>query len=128
MHAYTSFIMDLIQIYQCLCDRTRLRIVNLLARGPLCVCHFQQILDIPQAKVSQHLAYLRKHEMVETTRKGTWIIYSLPAKPTRELEANLKCLQDCTTSDKMFRDDLIRLSKVQKCPDWKDYCGPKTCC
>lgn len=120
--------MDLIQIYQCLCDRTRLRIVNLLAHGPLCVCHFQQILDIPQAKVSQHLAYLRKHEMVETTRKGTWIIYSLPAKPTRELEANLKCLQDCTTSDKMFHEDMLRLSKVQKCSDWKEYCGPKTCC
>ncbi|PTY00240.1 ArsR family transcriptional regulator [Spartobacteria bacterium LR76] len=120
--------MDLIQIYQCLCDGTRLRIVNLLTHGPLCVCHFQQILEIPQAKVSQHLAYLRKHDMVETTRKGTWIIYSLPAKPTRELEANLKCLQDCTTSDKMYREDLARLSKIQKCSDWKEYCAPKSCC
>ncbi|GAT35579.1 ArsR family transcriptional regulator [Terrimicrobium sacchariphilum] len=120
--------MDLIQIYQCLCDRTRLRIVNLLTHGPLCVCHFQQILDIPQAKVSQHLAYLRKHEMVETTRKGTWIIYSLPERPTRELEANLKCLQDCTASDKMFHEDLTRLSRIQKCSDWKEYCGPKSCC
>ncbi len=120
--------MDLIQIYQCLCDRTRLRIVNLLTHGPLCVCHFQQILEIPQAKVSQHLAYLRKHEMVETTRKGTWIIYSLPARPTPQLEANLKCLQDCTTSDKLFRDDLARLAAVQKCADWQEHCNSKSCC
>ena len=110
--------MELIRIYQCLCDATRLRIVSLLTRGPLCVCHFQEILELPQTKVSQHLAYLRKHHMVETTRKGTWIIYSLPAKPSAELDANLKCLQDCTTSDKLFREDLKRLAVVKKRAGW----------
>ena len=30
--------MELIQIYQCFCDATRLRIIHLLTRGPLCVC------------------------------------------------------------------------------------------
>ncbi|PYK63832.1 MAG: ArsR family transcriptional regulator, partial [Verrucomicrobia bacterium] len=48
--------MDLIQIYQCFCDRTRLRILHLLRRSPLCVCHFQDILDEPQVKISKHLA------------------------------------------------------------------------
>jgi len=127
----TIFIlMELIQIYQCLCDQTRLRLVNLLTHGPLCVCHFQDILQIPQTKVSQHLAYLRKRQMVETTRKGTWIIYSLPAKPSPELEANLKCLQDCTTSDKLFRNDLKRLATVTKCTGWvKEAVTQKsTCC
>ena len=121
--------MELIEIYQCLCDQTRLRIVNLLTHGSLCVCHFQDILRIPQTKVSQHLAYLRKHQMVETTRKGTWIIYSLPAKPSHELEANLKCLQDCITSDKLFRDDLKRLAATKKCTNWvKEAVSQKTCC
>jgi len=121
--------MELIQIYQCLCDETRLRIVNLLTRGPLCVCHFQDILQIPQTKVSQHLAYLRKRKLVETTRQGTWIIYSLPARPPRELEANLKCLQDCTTSDKLFRDDLRRLAAAKKTTCWvKDAAAKKSAC
>jgi len=40
--------MSLIQIYQCLCDQTRLRILNLLGEGPLCVCHFQEILGEPR--------------------------------------------------------------------------------
>lgn len=121
--------MELIQIYQCLCDQTRLRIVNLLTHGPLCVCHFQDILQIPQTKVSQHLAYLRKHQMVETTRKGTWIIYRLPAKPSHELGSNLKCLQDCTTSDKLFRSDLKRLAATKKCAGWVDEAvNQKSCC
>lgn len=121
--------MDLIQIYQCLCDRNRLRIVHLLTHGPLCVCHFQEVLKLPQAKVSQHLAYLRKREMVETTRSGTWMIYSLPKRRSHELEANLKCLQDCVTSDKLFREDLKRLASVKKCTGWVDAAvSQKSCC
>jgi DNA-binding transcriptional ArsR family regulator len=49
--------MDLIQIYQCFCDRTRLRILHLLTKSSLCVCHFQDILGEPQVKISKHLAY-----------------------------------------------------------------------
>lgn len=104
--------MELVQIYRCFCDATRLRIIHLLAQGPLCVCHFQAILELPQAKVSQHLAYLRKHRMVETSRRGTWIIYSLPARPSAILEANLKCLQDSVVSDRRFLEDLDRLAQV----------------
>lgn len=121
--------MELIQIYQCLCEPIRLRIVNLLTQGPLCVCHIQDILEIPQAKVSQHLSYLRKRKMVEATRQGNWMIYSLPSKPSRELEMNLRCLQDCTSSDKLFRDDLAKLAKVKAHPDWNESpLKESTCC
>lgn len=105
--------MDLIQIYQCFCDRTRLRILNLLAQTPLCVCHFQEILSEPQVKISKHLAYLREREMVVAERQQNWMIYSLPTKPAPELEVNLKCLQDCTQSDAVFKRDLKTLAKLR---------------
>jgi len=98
--------MELLQIYRCLCDETRLRILNLLAATPLCVCHFQDILQEPQVKISKHLAYLREHGMVETERQQNWIIYSLPAKRDAELAANLRCLQDCVQSHPVFKRDL----------------------
>ena len=108
--------MDLIRIYQCFCDRTRLRILHLLARSPLCVCHFQEILGEPQVKVSKHLSYLRSRGMVTATRHQNWMIYSLPNKRSRELEANLKCLQDCVQSDSMFARDLEKLVRLcQNC-------------
>jgi ArsR family transcriptional regulator len=107
-------VVDLIQIYQCFCDRTRLRIVNLLARSPLCVCHFQEILGEPQVKISKHLAYLREREMVLAERDQNWMIYSLPKTLSPELEANLKCLQDCVQSDKLFARDLKKLRKIQE--------------
>src|SRR5690349_5956311 len=104
---------DLIQIYECFCDRTRLRILHLLTRSPLCVCHFQKIFGEPQVKISKHLAYLRKRRMVVAKRDRNWMIYSLPAKRSRELEANLKCLQDCAQSDAIFKRDLAKLGALR---------------
>src|SRR5436190_9761259 len=106
--------MELIQIYQCFCDRTRLRLLHLLAKSPLCVCHFQDILGEPQVKISKHLAYLRSRGMVATEREQNWIIYSLPSRRSAELERNLKCLQDCVQTDAVFKRDLQKLSKLAK--------------
>ena len=107
--------MSLIQIYQCLCDLTRLRILNLLAEGELCVCHFQEILGEPQVKVSKHLAYLRKRGLVEARKEANWMIYSLPVKRSRELSANLACLQDCVREDESFRRDQAARNKLARC-------------
>jgi ArsR family transcriptional regulator len=104
--------MGLIQIYQCLCDLTRLRILNLLTEGELCVCHFQEILGEPQVKVSKHLAYLRTRGLVLARKEANWVIYALPAKPSRELSTNLACLQDCVREDPVFRRDLEKRRKL----------------
>ena len=105
---------NLIQIYQCFCDRTRLRVLHLLTQSPLCVCHFQEILDEPQVKISKHLAYLRQRGIVQVERDGNWIIYSLPKKRAPELETNLQCLQDCVQSEKIFARDLTKLSRLKQ--------------
>ena len=104
--------MELVKIYECLCDRTRLRLLNVLLQGPLCVCHFQAILREPQVKISKHLGYLRERGLVESERRGSWMIYALPAQPARALCVNLACLQDCAREDPVFRADLARLKKL----------------
>ena len=106
--------MDLVQIYQCLCDRTRQRILHLLTKSPLCVCHLQTILGEPQVKISKHLGYLRERGMVEVERDQNWMVYSLPQKRAAELETNLKCLRECAALDKTFTSDLKKLSAIQK--------------
>jgi ArsR family transcriptional regulator, arsenate/arsenite/antimonite-responsive transcriptional repressor len=113
--------MDLVRIYECFCDRTRLRILHLLAKSPLCVCHFQTILGEPQVKISKHLAYLRERGLVDVERDQNWMVYSLPVKRPAELEANLRCLQDCVQSDKAFAGDRKKLVAIQK-----NCCEPRT--
>ncbi len=112
--------MKLLQIYRCLCDETRLRILNLLAQGPLCVCHFQDILKLPQVAVSKHLAYLRASGLVLAQRHEKWMIYRLPEKPSAELDLQLRCLQDCVQSEPVFREDLKRLKKLKCACAWVD--------
>ena len=107
-------IVKLVQIYQCLCDETRLRLLHLLLRGPLCVCHFQSVLGEPQVKISKHLGYLKARGLVVASRSGNWMIYALPPEKSRpaELKANLACLQDCASENAAFRRDLARLAKL----------------
>lgn len=105
-------LVKLIRIYECFCDETRLRILNLLSRRPLCVCHFQDLLDAPQVKISKHLNYLKQHGLVEVRKFQNWRIYRLPRKQTRELELHLQCLQDCVQEQPVFKADLKRLRAI----------------
>jgi ArsR family transcriptional regulator, arsenate/arsenite/antimonite-responsive transcriptional repressor len=106
--------MKLIQIYRCLCDETRLRILNLLHGGELCVCHIQEILGEPQVKVSKHLSYLRARGLVASRRSANWRIYRLPTRPSGELAANLACLRDCAREEPVFGADAARLRRLRR--------------
>jgi ArsR family transcriptional regulator len=112
---------QVVAIYKCLCDANRLRILNLLRMEPQCVCHIEKVLGIGPVRTSQQLAYLRRHGMVEVEIRGTWRMYSLPAKPGPELAANLACLQDCVFEGRIFQEDLARLKKIRS-----SQCGPQT--
>lgn len=106
--------MELVALYQCFSDQTRLRILHLLAHGPLCVCHVQEILGEPQVKVSKHLAYLRARGAVETRRDGNFIIYQLPTRKDSNFERNVECLKACAQREPVFASDLRKLIKLQQ--------------
>ena len=55
----------------------------------------------------------RERGMVEVERCGNWMIYALPVKRETELEANLKCLQDCTQTHSVFAKDIKALTKLR---------------
>jgi ArsR family transcriptional regulator len=118
--------MDAVVVYKCLCDASRLRILNLLSEGPLCVCHLQGILDETQVKTSKQLGYLRRNGLVETERHNNWTIYRLPSKPHPLVIENLKCLQDCRGEMKIFRADLRRRqSLLERLAEGAELCPPK---
>lgn len=100
------------RIYDCLCDATRLRLLNLLAVRPLCVCHIEAILRLPQAKISRHLAYLRRNGMVASEQVGNWRIYALVSPPPPALAANLACLQDSRAEEPVLHRDRERLDQL----------------
>jgi len=116
--------MSLLKIYKCLCDETRLRLLHLLAQGPLCVCHFQTILHLPQVAISKHLAYLRRAGLVTARRHRQWMIYELPRQRSDELSLQLHCLQDCVQTHPVFNADLRRLKKSMGGCNWLEQVLP----
>ena len=68
---------ELENVYKALADKTRLRILALLGKNEVCVCHLHDSLGLPQPTVSRHLAYLRKSGLVTTRRDGVWMHYQV---------------------------------------------------
>lgn len=78
--------------FDSLSEETRRRILALLLKeGELCVCELQSALDMPQPKISRHLAVLREADVLVMRREGTWVYYrihaQLPLWAYRMLEA-----------------------------------------
>lgn len=70
---------DMATLFLALGDGTRLRVLNLMRHGEICVSAFTDVLSQSQPKVSRHLAYLRNAGLVEARRDGKWMHYSLAA-------------------------------------------------
>ncbi|WP_099159131.1 ArsR/SmtB family transcription factor [Virgibacillus ndiopensis] len=64
-------------ILKLLGDKTRLTMVKILENHDCCVCQFVEIFQASQPSMSQHLRKLRDMGVVQESRKGQWIFYSL---------------------------------------------------
>jgi len=82
------------QILKALAHPRRLEIIHLLRDQELCVSDIYEMLDLPQANISQHLTILRDVGVLISKREGKQVYYKL---------ANSKIM---TASD-LFRDVLI---------------------
>jgi ArsR family transcriptional regulator len=83
-------------LFKALADRTRLRLISLIGDSEVCVCFLVAILKTSQPKISRHLAYLRRAQIVSARREGKWMHYRLVDPPDehaarifREVRASL---------------------------------------
>jgi len=67
-----------VDVFKGLADETRLQMLALLLRhGELCVCDFEQVLEITQSKASRHLRYLLHAGLLQDRREGVWVHYQI---------------------------------------------------
>ncbi|HMT08785.1 MAG TPA: metalloregulator ArsR/SmtB family transcription factor [Pyrinomonadaceae bacterium] len=59
--------------FSALADRTRLRLLNLMRDGEVCVCFFAEALGTNNPKISRHLSYLKRALLVVGPRNGKWM-------------------------------------------------------
>jgi len=64
-------------LLRALAHPTRLAILHLLREGTHCVCHIEAHLGLRQAYISQQLTVLRAAGLVEISREGWNVFYSV---------------------------------------------------
>jgi ArsR family transcriptional regulator, arsenate/arsenite/antimonite-responsive transcriptional repressor len=101
-------------MFRAFSDRTRLRILHVLQDGELCVGDIVEILDVPQPRVSRHLAYLRKSNLVAARKSGLWSHYSLSAASSPFHKKLLECLTNCFREVPEIQADSARARKIRK--------------
>jgi ArsR family transcriptional regulator len=104
---------DVELFFSALADKTRLRLLNLMRDGEVCVCFFASTLGTNNPKISRHLAYLKRANLVAARREGKWMHYRInpPIEPGPRavFDSTLRMLAD----DRQMLRDLAKLA---------DYC------
>ena len=124
----TDQLASLEDLFKALGDRTRLRILALLAAGEVCVCNIHESLKLPQPTVSRHLAYLRRTGLVETRREGVWMHYRLAPPAERLAGAIVDAALHAVGHVPMAGADRRKLAKVAGLDVRTAACCEPACC
>ncbi|MCP8969495.1 ArsR/SmtB family transcription factor [Ectobacillus ponti] len=85
-----EFAEDDIQMLKAIAHPLRLRLVReLLKRGTCNVTQLQELLQIPQSTVSQHLTKLKQSRVVQFDRRGLEVYYKVQDERIRKVMETL---------------------------------------
>ena len=107
---------DIALFFRALADRTRLRLLNLIADREVCVCYFVEILGTNQPKVSRHLAYLRRAGLVQARREGKWMHYRISQPTDTTAKSLLQGVRAWLEQDDGMKKDRARLDNICGAP------------
>jgi ArsR family transcriptional regulator len=99
-------------LFKALADGTRLRLIGLLGDSEVCVCFLVEILKISQPKISRHLAYLRRAQIVTSRREGKWMHYRLTEPPDQHAARIFREVRASLTEHPEFQKDREKLQQV----------------
>lgn len=101
-------------MFRAFSDPIRLRILNLLQAGELCVCDLVDVLQLPQPTISRHLSYLRRAGLVTARRERSWNFYALAKARSTFHGKLLDCLASCFRDVPEMTRDAKRVRQNQK--------------
>lgn len=103
--------------FDVLSDETRRRILSLIIQEEeLCVCELFFALNIPQPKVSRHLAVMRDAGVLTMRKEGTWVYYRLqPQLPMWALKV-IEMMVQGVSGVPVYSHDTNRLAGMSNRP------------
>jgi ArsR family transcriptional regulator, arsenate/arsenite/antimonite-responsive transcriptional repressor len=98
--------------FAALADRTRLRLLNLMRDGEVCVCFFATALGTNNPKISRHLSYLKRASLVTGRRDGKWMHYRLNEPSDKFASELLTAAMRMLQNDPQMKADRRKLADV----------------
>ncbi|CEP80581.1 metalloregulator ArsR/SmtB family transcription factor [Paraclostridium sordellii] len=97
--------MKIVQILKALGDETRIKIINILRNGPLCVCEIEAILEITQSNASRHLNKLMNANLVTYYKEAKYVYYKLNEDTLNEYSFIKSILEDGLEKEEKLKLD-----------------------
>lgn len=63
--------------YKALSDSTRMKIIDVLYEGELCVCDISVLINMTKSATSHQLRYLKEMNLIKSRKQGKEVFYSL---------------------------------------------------
>lgn len=115
--------MELVQLMKALGDETRIRILNLLRFGDLCVCELEILLCINQSNASRHLNRLNSEKIITFYKKAQYVYYKLDTATLEKYPFINQILNEQLDKIGQCTEDIKRLKKYKdsgiSCDDLK---------
>lgn len=108
----------MLEIFKALGDETRLRMVNLLRKGELCVCEIEAVLGVSQSNASRHLTKLKNSGIITFYKKSQWVYYKLDDNFLQLNSQLIGFLDENFASNQLFKKDIDSLLALKE----KDMC------
>jgi len=107
-------------LFHILSDETRLRALALMqSAGEVCICELVHALDLPQPKISRHMAAMRDAGIVIPRRDAQWVFYAPnPCLPDWQLQVITAAMLGLKESAVTAQD----LSRLQAMPNRPARC------
>lgn len=116
--------LDLIQVMKALSDETRIRILNILRDGDLCVCELEVLLDINQSNASRHLNKLTNARILDYYKVAKYVYYKINKDTAAEYPFIRDIIENEAMKLKQCSIDYDRLKKYKNsnlsCEDLKE--------
>lgn len=109
--------MEFVEVFKALSDENRVRILNILKEGELCVCEIESILGITQSNASRHLNKLKSLKIIGADKKAQWVYYFIDKNFIAENEMLYNYLSEKLTKEDTYTKDIEKLEKY-KCSDF----------
>lgn len=91
---------ELSEICKALGDVNRIKIINMLTQGELCVCRLLEKFNISQPTLSHHMKTLSETNLVNVRKDGKWSYYSINGDVIKEVKSYFEKIDYCSLNAK----------------------------